>query len=533
MREREDRQPDRAASPDYLRVIRARAWVIVLVVVIVVGATLVLSLSSTTMYSATSQLEFKPNALDQILFGVQVYPDSNQPRDVETAGKLVKVQQVVDAVKQQLGLPIGTGELLSMVDVTTSSADNLLQITVTSTDPRMAAQIANAFADQFVLFRMNTDKATVAVAKDLYKKQLDGLSAEEATSDSARSLRDKYAQLQILEATQNGGFKVVQEAQTPSVPVSPQPVRNGLLGLGVGLVLGLGLAFVLEHADKRIRDVKTIERTAGVPVLAMVPNVAGRFGRIFKGRTAKRCVGFAQNPVLLESFRMLRSSMKYFDVADDAKRIKTIMVTSGQSGEGKTVTAINLALSLTIAGHRVLLIDADLRHPKVCTHLGVKATAGLSTVLAEDASFVDVLQPVNVPAFVSGEILNRVGPPADGAPTTALFCLCSGPLPPNPAEVLGSSRMEALLRELEADDMVDYVVIDTAPVLSVADALVIAPRVDAVLMVARVNKVTKEELQQVREQLDRAGARVIGMVVGGVKIKASPYHKQTYQMSYR
>jgi Mrp family chromosome partitioning ATPase len=233
-------------------------------------------------------------------------------------------------------------------------------------------------------------------------------------------------------------------------------------------------------------------------------------------------------------------------------------VTSGDSGDGKTVTAINLALGLTIAGNRVVLVEADLRHPKVAQHLGLRRDAGLSTVLSENGkngrngtSFMDVLQPVNVPAFVPPEIRGRLSVPrgngaghragrgagaagdaagdavADGLPSAALFCLGSGPLPPNPAEVLGSGRMEALLRELAADDMVDYVVIDSAPILSVADALVIAPKVDAVLVAARLNRVTRDKVQQVNEQLGRTGARVIGLVVGGVRVKPSPYYRQS------
>ena len=527
MSDLQNRQPERAESPDYLRVIRARAWVIALAVIVVLGVTLILAYGSTPQYSASSQLVFQPNSLDKTLFGTQVYPDSNQPRDVETGAKLVKVEQVAEAVKQQLTLPYSTAQLLATVDVTTSSADNLLQISAVGSDPVMAAEVANAFAKQFVLFRQNTDKATLAAARSLVKQQLDGLSAQEATSAYAQTLRDKYASLQLLEAIQNGGFTVVQEAVPAAAPFSPKPVRNGLLALGVGIILGLCLAFLLEYVDKRISDVKTLERIAGVPALAMVPNV-GTWWRGFPGkRDMRKVIGFASNPVLLESFRMLRSSMKYFDVDNTGKRIKTILITSGESGEGKTVTAINLALGLTIAGNRVVLIEADLRHPKVSTYLGLNGQTGLSTILTENAPFVDVLQPVNVPAFVPEDIRVRVGAARGGLPAAALFCLASGPLPPNPAEVLGSARMEALLNELDSDEMVDYVVIDSAPVLSVADALVIAPKVDAVLVVARINRVTKDEILQVNEQLGRSGARVIGLVVGGVKIKSSPYYRQS------
>jgi len=526
MSESYGRQPERAETPDYLRIIRVRAWVIVLAIIVVVGATMIHTLGTTPQYVASSQLVFQPNSLDKTLFGVQVYPDSDQPRDVETAAKLVKVEQVAEAVKQDLRSPYSTGQLLAMVDVTTSSADNLLVITCQNPDANAAAEVANSFAKQFVLFRMNTDKATVVAARDLVQKQLEGLSPADATGEYAQTLRDKYASLQVLEAMQNGGFKVVQEAAAPSAPVSPRPMRSGIMALGVGAIVGLGLAFLFEYADKRIRDVKTIERYAEVPVLAIVPRVGGTFGRLFGARDPKRAVGFARDPILLESFRILRSSLKYFDLDDERGGIKTILVASGESGQGKTVCSINLALSLTIAGNRVVLVDADLRHPKVDQHLDLRRDMGLSTVLSGNSSFMDVLQPVNVPAFVPEEIRGRMSASRSGLPSAALFCLASGPLPPNPAEMLGSYRMEALLSELAVDDMVDYVVVDSAPILSVADALAIAPKVDAVLVVARVNRITRDEVTQVNEQFARIGARVIGMVVAGVKTKSSPYYKQ-------
>jgi len=529
MYEPEDHQQEPAELRDYFRVLRERAWVIVLSVVIVVGAALALSFTATPNYRASSKLVYQTNNLDQTLFGAQVFPDSNQLRNVQTGADLVKLDQVAEAVKRQLGSARSTGELLGMVSVTPSTTTNVIQIDAVSVYPQEAADVANAFAQQFVIFRQNTDRATVAAARQLVKDQLDSLSPTDADSSYGLMLKDKYESLRILESMQNGGFALVQSAAPPSSPFSPRPVRNGILALVVGLVVGFGLAFLLDHVDKRIKDVKTLEGSFGVPVLATVPAIGGRWKGRTNGKRSPSPVGFVSHPSLLEPFRALRSSLQYFDVN---KSITSILVTSGLPREGKTVTAVNLALSLALAGNRVVIVEADLRRPMVPDYLGVKNEVGLSTVLAGGTVLRDALQLVHLEAFVPGEISERVSE-VNGVPLERnLYCLASGPLPPNPAELLSSSRMEKLLKELSLNSRVDYVVIDTAPVLSVADALVIAPQADAVLIATRIGWTTREEAQAVGDQLRRSGARVIGVVASGMKAKRGYYRRRGYTRSY-
>ncbi|MCE5254470.1 MAG: polysaccharide biosynthesis tyrosine autokinase [Actinomycetia bacterium] len=516
-----------AQTPDlahYLRVIRERAWIIVLVVVVVTSAMLILSYRSTPLYQASSKLLYQMNNLDSALFGSSYYSDVNETIDVATGAEMVKLPQVAEAVKQQLGSPRSAEELLEAIDVSSSQTTNIIKIDAVSTDPLEAAQIANAFAEQFTVLRRDTDRATVAAARELVKEKLATLDSEESVSNYGLMLKEKYENLQILEAMQDGGFTIVQTAVPAASPISPQPVRSGLIGLAVGLVLGLGLAFLLDYFDRRLKDTKAIEDAFGLPVLATVPTV-GSWERGRRTARRKSFVGFRSHPELLESFRALRSSLQYFDFE---KSIKTIAVTSGLPREGKTATTINLALSLVMAGHRVVIAEADLRRPMVPEYLRVDGKAGLSSVLSGATSLADALQPVDLTLFLPDEVRASKTKDNDAGLRHNLYCLASGPLPPNPAELLGSERMAKLIEEIGLNPGVDYLLIDTPPILAVADALTFAHEVDAVIVASRVNSTTRAEAQEVTERLRRSGARTIGVVAGGVRRRDHSYRRRSY-----
>ncbi|MBN1460359.1 MAG: AAA family ATPase [Armatimonadetes bacterium] len=510
---------------DYLRVLRDRAWIISLAVVVVVAAMLLNSLTSAPLYQASSKLLYERNNLDKALFGVQYFLSSDQTLDVATGAEMVELPQVAEAVKEQLHSSQSAGALLGMVDVSSSAATNIIRIDVVSTTAQEAADVANAFAQQFIILRRDNARATVAAAQELVKQKLDTLSPEEAGSTYGLSLKQSYEDLQILEAMQDGGFVIVQTAVPPAGPFAPRPLRSGLLGLAGGLVLGFGLALLLNRLDRRLKDVKAVEAAFGLPVLATFPAI----GRWRRGRNLERrksSVGFRSHPMLLEPFRALRSSLQYFGVE---KRIKTILISSGLPQEGKTTTTINLALSLALAGGRVVIVEADLRRPMVAQYLHVDTRVGISNVLAGGVTFADALRPVNADAFLPEGVVDKAATKGNPVPTArTLFCLASGPLPPNPAELLSSERMAQLLDEMSRNPRIDYVLIDTPPILSVTDALTIAQRVDAVIVACRANWTTREEAEEVSEQFRRTGARVIGVVASGIKTHSRSYHRRSY-----
>jgi Mrp family chromosome partitioning ATPase/capsular polysaccharide biosynthesis protein len=512
---------------DYLRVIRERFWIIPLTVVIVVVVALVVSLTSTPQYRASARLLYQKNNLEQALFGAQVFTSTNQDREVKTGALLVKLEPVAEAVADELGSTRSNSELLAMVSAEPQSTTNVVDILAEGTDPEECADVANAFADQFVLFRQTTDRTTVASARELVDQELKTLSREELASDYGLMLKEKYENLRILESMQNGGFTVVQRATAPGSPFSPQTTRNAIVALVVGLIVGVGLAFLLDYLDRSIKDERTVEKELGAPVLAMVPLVGRRRSGNKNGDHFGEPVGFAKRPALLEAFRTLRSNLEFFGVE---QRQSTWLVTSSLPQEGKSTTAVNLGLSLALSGKRVMVLEADLRRPMVHEYLKVNQAPGLSNVLAGTKRLEDALQFVKADEFMPSESRRQPGEERPGLLHRNMYALASGPLPPNPAELLASERMAKLMKGLTG--MTDCLVIDTPPALAVSDAQTLARHADGVVLVVRLGMTTRDQLREARDIFARAGARIIGAVAVAGKKSPAYTRKRGYGYNY-
>jgi len=414
------------------------------------------------------------------------------------------------------------------VSVGTTEGSDLVTISAVSTDPNEAAAVANAYAEEFIIYRRNADREAVAAAREAVRDQLSLLTPEQLESGYALMLQEKDETLRILETMQDGRFAMLNSAVAPVRPFTPQTRRNLVLALVVGLVLGAGLAFLIEYLDKRVKDEKTLERVTGLPVLASVPAVGGKWKDTKRGTRSNGVVGFeGSSSLLLESFRTLRSSLQYFDVD---RTLNSIVITSGLPQEGKSVTTVNLAVSLALSGHRVVILEADLRRPMMHQYLSLDNEAGLSTVLAAKTTLGKATQLVQMDVLVPAK--ERIEKDEGGSLSLRknLYCLPSGPLPPNPAELLGSAKMGQIIHDLKKT--CDYLLIDTPPVLPVSDSLLIAPHADAVILTARLYSSTREELEEVRSLLSRAGVRVLGVVAGGIKKKRGYYYRRGYGYGY-
>src|SRR5665648_40152 len=503
---------------DYLRVLRERKWVVLLTTLVVVFAVLLISFLQTPGYRASAKILYNKTDFETALFDMPLFQTRNQERDIQTGASLVKVDAVAQGVRTELGTDRDVDELVDMVTVEPQGATDVIAISAVSADPEEAAAVAQSFATQFIEFRRDTDRAAIIDARDQVGEQMEALTAEERRSEYGLMLREKFESLQILEQFQDGGFRLVQPADVPEAAFSPQPLRNGVLALVVGLVLGVGLAFLLAYLDRRLKDEEALERAFQLPVLASVPALGGRWLRKREdlGLRSDLPVGFPdRSSPLLEPFRVLRSNLQFLNYDGN---LKVILITSGLPQQGKSITSINLSVSLALSGHRVLLLEADLRRPMLHEYLGLDNQIGATSVLWGQQTFSEAIQLVRTDEFAPEAPGRRGGTRLQ----KNMYALTSGPVPPNPAELVGSDRMEDLLER--AREAADYVIVDSPPILLASDALNLAKYCDGIILATRVNETTRDDAREIRAILGRSGARTLALVAGGVRLDKQKYY---------
>jgi capsular exopolysaccharide synthesis family protein len=285
---------------------------------------------------------------------------------------------------------------------------------------------------------------------------------------------------------------VVAPAVLPDKPVSPNVLLNTAIAFAAGLLLALGLAYVLDYLDQSIKsDDELTERLGLISIghIAFVPASKGKRGEL---------VALDGHSYASEAYKALRTSL-LFSTID--QQLKAIVVTSAEVGEGKSRTAANLAIVLAQAGHKTLLIDADFRRPSQHKVFGRIRNVGLSNLILQDATASDAI------AIVEGE--------------PNLWLLTSGPTPPNPSELLGSGRMRELMARLWAH--FSYVILDTPPVNAVTDASILAAAANGTILVVEQRRTTFPAVQRAKQVLDRVGAHTIGVVMNKVRVSAGSY----------
>jgi receptor protein-tyrosine kinase len=496
MNTRVDTEP--RALETTLAILRRRWWIIALTTILVAAAAFVFSKLERKEYTATTTV--------QVLASPQVNPDTGLPLSASstavdptvqaTAIQLISRQPAVAAATARtIGHGLTPGEVQSAIGVSQQTTTNLVNVSATSTSPALAAAIANTYVSRYISTQNAQARASLSQSLRLVKSQIRALPSQSRASAQGQALQAQAEALRIAMKIQNGGVQLVTSAATPSGSSSPKVTRNAALGIIVGLLLGLGIAFLLERLDRRIKSVEELEHAFRLPLLAAVPQNSA----------------FSAPPVLdapadqphKEVFRLLRAYLRYFNVD---KELRLLMVTSAMSGDGKTTVAYNLAEAAQEAGTKTLLLETDLRRPDLARHYGLAAGPGLSEVLTGGATAHDAVQPVAITTRVNGT-------PAQ----VSLDVLVAGQLPPNPAELLESQAMVDVLAW--ASEHYGMVIIDTAPVAVVSDAMPLLPKVDGVLLVSQVGRNSTDAAAFFRDRLTGVNAPLLGVVANAVREK--------------
>jgi capsular exopolysaccharide synthesis family protein len=473
---------------------------VAIVVVLVVASALAVSLTRTPIYESEARVQTRPISLTSTDTGITSL-------NMETERALAASPKVAAIAADELGSDVSPEALLDSLSVSVATDTEILVFVFRNPDPKLAQRGAQAFADAYVKNRLRDVGADLESRLEPLENELAGLEENLARveEDLATTTGDaERAQLQVEASGITSRIAIVQQeidelaqpaqlnvaqvlkpAVLPSEPVSPDHVKNVALAMVVGIALAIGIAFIAERLDDRLRSRHDLEIHAGVPVLAVVPRV-----RAWRKREDANLVMIMDpDSPPAEAYRTLRTGVLFEAASQNGSEV--VLITSPEAGEGKTTTAANLGVALAQAGKRVLLLSADLRRPRLQTYFDLSGDLGLTNVLAgEERLSSAVVRPFGM---------------------NNLSLLPSGPVPGNPAELLGSQSMRSLMLEIRNE--AEVILIDAPPVLAVADSLTLAQFADAVLLVADAEKTQRSAVHQTRQHLNRIRARVMGAVL--------------------
>ncbi len=371
---------------------------------------------------------------------------------VTTYGQIIKSRKVTDRVIEKMNLDLSYDNFISKVDVTLVKDTEIIKIQVKDEDPVLATEIANETALVFM---------------------------------------DSIKEIMNVENVQ-----IIDDAQVPKNKVSPRPVLNMAIAGVLGLMVGIFLVFLLEFLDNTLKSPDDIEKQLELPVIGTIPLVDNEDEiRLITQKNPKSPIS--------EAFRTLRTNIQFSNIDED---LKTLIVTSSGPSEGKSTLSSNLAATMAENQKKVLLIDCDLRKPRVHKVFKISNLKGLTNLIVGSEKIKDIVH--NEEGFENLDILT------------------SGPIPPNPSELLGSNKMKNFLEDAKRE--YDMIILDSPPIGLVTDSAVLSTIVDGVLLVGAVAQVEMEMLKNSKSLLDKVNANIIGVVLNKVPISGRSYYKYGY-----
>lgn len=499
----------------YFSVLGRRKWVVILAILLCTAVATAISLLSTPKYVASTTLRVLTVGGGQ---GTSVRPDIGYTeRLLNTYARIITGNTARQQLRDELGL-----DSLPTVSVQLIPSTELIRVIAEATNPEDASNIANAAADLLVeqnreFYSGGTGRTLQQILEDQLQQaelqrnealdEFNRVLAEspdnevlvsgarqtwEAAEQAYTSLLNRYEEARLNEALQENAISVVEPAQPPRQPASPRHPLNIGLGLLIGLVGGIGLAFLLDNLDTTLYTAEQIEAATQMATVGRIPAA--------KEELHIARLGSGHYPQL-ESFRRLRTNIL---AVGDPDLTQVVLLTSAKRGEGKSTVSANLAVTIAQSGRQVVVVDCDLRLPAVHKLFDLPNKRGLTNILTGEVTLEEAIQ---YSAFPRVQVIT------------------SGPLPPNPTELLGSQQMLEVIAQLKRQ--FDFVILDTPALLSVADAAVLAPSADNVILVVAQSQTRRSDVQTVRQQLSNVRVKSMEVVVN----RAEPNGNYAYYES--
>jgi succinoglycan biosynthesis transport protein ExoP len=495
---------------NYLAILWRRKWVALITLIVTTAVVTIGTFLTTPTYSATAMLRIASAATGTVNYSDYMYAD----RLLNTYVTISTSKLVLDQLKQKVNL-----QTLPPIDVKTIPNTELIQITVDDVDPTRAANIANALADILVSQSTELYSGGGQSSLDILRNQLTEMEnevnqARQAYVDLSANnpadtekiqaaqqtltlkqklyadLLDQYEQARLNEAIRAKSISVAEPAFPPLSPSKPNKPLNIALGFLVGGIGGVGLAFLFENLDTTLYTKEQIEDLTKLPNLGMIPDA--KVQRLFISSNGS-------NPYI-EAFRRIRTTIFR---PDKENPVGTLLVTSPEIGEGKSTIVINLAYTLAQAGHKVIVVDGDLRVPNQHKLFNLPNEQGLSSVLMQTTNLALAIQESKVPG---------------------LKVLTSGPIPKYPSELLGSLEMSEVIHQLRKS--FDITIFDTPAISHVADTSALVPFMDAVVLVVSRATSRKEQVMAACKQLEENNAKLIGFIVNRAGQHRNYYYRE-------
>jgi tyrosine-protein kinase len=498
---------------DYLRVLGRRKWIMLMPLIVVPLLAVYLSTREQPLYQASAEVLLNRQDIGASLTNIEDPTLLDPNRNAQTQAQLARVPAVAQRVVEALGLQDrGPYDFVGQSFVSASEETDLLTFSVVDANPELASRLATEYGRQFTLYRSELDTRTLRTALAAVDAQLNALKSEGNEGSALYAdLADKQQQLRTLETLYTSRAVLVRHA-AGAAQIQPKPLRNGIIGAMLGVVLALVFAFLAEALDTRVRSGDDIGEKLGLPLLARVPELP----RGLRKHNQLVMVE-APNEPHAEAFRMLRTNLDFVNLEVKAR---ALLVTSAVTGEGKSTVAANLAISLARTGRRVLLADFDVRAPVLESFFEVAGRPGLTSVALGEVELDEAITAIAVgdTSDSGGEIpAPTVGAPTNGGqpedPAAIVEVLTTGPVPPNPGEFLTSRRVVGILEQLRA--RCDVLIIDAAPLLVASETLALMGQLDAFLLVARPNLLRSSMLTELQRILHTCPIPALGYVLTG------------------